>query len=352
MKIATASLAFSSQHNATVTQQVRETLRAWIGAGRPDSESRSSAQPALLQNISPAAYTAQIQDQSGTRAINEGLDDDNLDPLLQLIRSMLEIITGKAISVFSSSATTNHTPPVALADPKQATAKPQASTRPSFGVEYTRQEIRTETEQTAFQAQGTVRTADGREIGFQLDIAMQRSFASESNLSLNSGSGRKQDPLVINFGGTAAQLQSRRFQFDLAGNGQIENVPLLGGNSGYLALDLNGNGKIDSGKELFGTASGNGFADLAQHDSDGNGWIDENDSVFNKLQVWTPDQKGEGTLASLQEKQVGALFLGKQATPFELRDGANQSLGTVRSTGIYLAENGTVGSLQQIDLSI
>ncbi|MDD5177435.1 MAG: hypothetical protein PHQ05_13540 [Sterolibacterium sp.] len=352
MKIAAASLAFSAQHSATTSHEVRETLHAWIGATRPDFEGSLAKQPAPPPSISSAAYSAQAQDQSGAQAINDAFEKANHDPILQLIRSMLEMLTGRVIDILFPSTTTTQPPPAEPIYPTPAAPQAQASASAGFGIEYTRHETYTESEQTAFQAEGTVRTADGKEIGFRLDIAMQRSFVEESNLSLNAGNRLKKDPLVINFGGTAAQLQSQRFQFDLAGNGQLDNLPLFSSNSGYLALDLNGNGKIDSGKELFGAASGNGFADLAQHDSDGNGWIDESDPVFSKLQVWTPDQNAGGTLASLQEKQVGALFLGKQATPFELRDGANQSLGAVRASGIYLAGNGTVGTLQQIDLSI
>lgn len=358
MKIATASLAFAAQHSASTSYELHESLRAWVGAARPDFEDSPAQQPAPPPSISPAGYSAQAQDQSGAQAINDAFESANHDPILQLIKSMLEMLTGHVIEVLFPSGTKTQSPPVDLTVPIQAaiqaqlTPQAQAPASTGFGIEYTRHEIRTETEQTVFQAGGTIRTTDGKEIGFRLDLAMRRSFSEESNLNLTAGDGRKQDPLVINFGGTAAQLQNRRFQFDLAGNGQVENLPLFSSNSGYLALDLNGNGKIDSGKELFGTASGNGFADLAGHDSDGNGWIDESDPVFKKLQVWTPDQKGGGALASLRNKNVGALFLGKQETPFELRNGANQSLGAVRASGVYLAENGTAGTLQQIDLSI
>lgn len=358
MKIATAGIDFSAQHSATVTYEVQETLRARVGTTRPDFEAGQTSAPPPSPSISPAAYSAQAQDQSGAQAISDAFDRASHDPILQLIRSMLEMLTGHVIEILFPSGTKTQSPKIDLTGPLQEVAQAQAAPQAQppapagFGIEYTRHEIRTETEQTAFQAAGRIRTTDGKEIGFQLDLAMRRSFTQESNLNLTVGDGRKQDPLVINFGGTAAQLESQRFLFDLAGNGQLANLPLFSSNSGYLALDLNGNGKIDSGKELFGTATGNGFADLASHDVDGNGWIDEGDAVFNKLQVWTPDQSGGGTLTGLQDKNVGALYLGKQATPFELRDSANHSLGAVRASGIYLTGNGTVGTLQQIDLSI
>jgi hypothetical protein len=42
-------------------------------------------------------------------------------------------------------------------------------------------------------------------------------------------------------------------------------------------------GRIDSGSELFGPATGSGFGELAALDGDGNGWIDENDDAFARL---------------------------------------------------------------------
>lgn len=52
------------------------------------------------------------------------------------------------------------------------------------------------------------------------------------------------------------------------------------------------------------------------------------------------------------EAAVGALYLGRVATPFELRGAANDTLGVMRSTSIYLREDGTTGTVSQIDLSV
>lgn len=56
-------------------------------------------------------------------------------------------------------------------------------------------------------------------------------------------------------------------------------------------------------------------------------------------------------MAGLGEKGVGALWLGAADSPFALKDGANRLLGEIRATGLYLAEDGRVGSLQQVDLA-
>ena len=123
--------------------------------------------------------------------------------------------------------------------------------------------------------------------------------------------------------------------------------------SGFLALDKNGDGKINDGSELFGTRSGNGFADLAVYDEDGNGWIDENDEIFDKLRVWSKDKDGKDVLKTLKEADVGAIYLGSTNSQFSLTDKKdNEVLGAVRSTGIYLKEStGMAGTVQQVDLA-
>ena len=370
MIITGSTLALTAQHSAVSRNQVSETMRAWVGNARPDfaameqgsvtSLSAAALAAAKAATATPAAATANPSSASNgssgsseLQAMQGGADAVSNDPHLNLIRLMVEMLTGHKIRLFSASDLSAQASPAPPAPTDAQAAQPvQAPQRAGFGIEYDRHELHTESEQTTFQASGTIRTADGKDIAFKLDLAMSRSYSAETDTSLRAGDGVKKDPLVINFGGTAAQLQSQRFSFDLTGSGELSKVPLLAGGSGFLALDANGNGKIDSGKELFGPKSGNGFADLARYDSDGNGWIDEKDPVFSKLLVWTPAAAGGGSLATLKEKGVGALSLAKTATPFEIKDGANQSLGTVRESGVYLSENGTAGSLQQVDLTV
>lgn len=367
MKIDSYRLEFASQHSASSSHTLKESLRAWIGDTRPDFEgnNRGQPQPAPAPVISDAAHAALAADQGSqsgeAQAIQNSLDEVEKDPRLMLIRQMIKMLTGQDIKVFSAadmqvsaSATVeiSQSTASAAASASASQQSQQPPARAGFGIEYDRHEVRTETERTSFQAAGIVRTSDGKEINFQVSLDMQRSFREESDISLRAGDGVRKDPLVINFNGSSAQLQSQRFSFDLEGDGSKEQVAMLGANSGYLALDLDGNGAIDSGKELFGVASGDGFADLARLDGDSNGWIDENDAAFTQLRVWSPAADGGGQLATLLEKQVGALYLGKTATPFELRDANNQSLGAVRASGVYLNEDGSVGSLQQIDLTV
>jgi len=202
-------------------------------------------------------------------------------------------------------------------------------------------------------AKGVIRTADGKEISFQLDLTMQRQYREETSFSVRSGpAATRKDPLVLNFDGNAAQLTNQYFRFDLDGDGKKEDLAMLAAGSGYLALDLNGNGEIDSGRELFGPATNSGFGELATLDSDGNGWIDENDAAYDSLRIWTPNPDGTGKLETLRERKVGAIAVGSVASPFELRGSGNTNLGAVAATGVFLTEDGRVGSVQEIDLTL
>ena len=162
---------------------------------------------------------------------------------------------------------------------------------------------------------------------------------------------RKTDPLVLNFAGNAAQLTDQRFAFDLNADGQAEQINFVAPGSGFLVFDRNQDGKVNNGSELFGPTTDNGFQELAALDDDGNGWIDESDAAFKRLQIWTRDGHGNDLLKSLSETGVGAIGLGNIATPFDIKNNANQLLGQIRSSGIVLQENGAAGTIQQIDLT-
>ena len=209
-----------------------------------------------------------------------------------------------------------------------------------------------ESESTTFASSGMVKTQDGRSIDFNIEVSMSRAFTSQIN-TLTTQNYIKTDPLVINLDTDIGSVTDQKFLFDLDSDGEEEEISFAGKGSGFLALDRNGDGRIGDGSELFGTKSGDGFKDLAAFDEDGNGWIDENDSIYSKLKVWTKDEAGNDYLINLKDADVGAIYLDNADTQFSLKDGNNRLNVEIKKTGIYLHEStGAAGTLNHVDLAV
>jgi hypothetical protein len=104
---------------------------------------------------------------------------------------------------------------------------------------------------------------------------------------------------VINFNGKAPALTEKKFSFDLDSDGKEDQISFVGSDSGFLAVDLNDDGLVNDGKELF-----------------------------------------------------GAIYLGNIDTVFSIKNQANSLQGEVKKSGLYINENGTGGVVQQINLTI
>lgn len=220
----------------------------------------------------------------------------------------------------------------------------------TFTITAERENVYMESESTNYTTTGTVKTADGREISFNLNVSMSRNFVQYTKETVQNVASFI-DPLVINLNGNIAEVSDQKFYFDLDGDGEEEMISRLCEESGYLALDHNQDGKINDGTELFGTKSGDGFEDLAAYDKDGNGWIDENDDVWEKLKIWVQDGNGNSKLYSLAEQGVGAICLQNVSTEFGQRGITGEVNAAIRNTGIFLYENGSVGTVQHVDLA-
>ncbi len=209
--------------------------------------------------------------------------------------------------------------------------------------------ISIEAQSLNFQVKAYVQ-ADGKEIELSLDVSLSRSFVQKSTRTIELNKVMK-DPLVISLDGKMPTLSSKTFSFDIDSDGKSDQISQLNAGNGFLALDKNSNGIIDDGNELFGTKSGDGFKDLSKYDEDKNGWIDENDAIFDKLRVW---QKSEGKdkLIALGEVGIGAIFLGNTSTPFSLKSNSNELLGEIKKSGFVLFENARAGVISQLDLAV
>jgi hypothetical protein len=218
--------------------------------------------------------------------------------------------------------------------------------------------IRYESEALTVSSSGSFKTAKGKQIKFSFELSESREFLSVKESSctrVTQSINQKpkqynlEDPLVLTFDGNGVKLTDKSASFDLTGDGILNKIAQLSGNARYLSYDKNRDGVINNGSELFGPDSGNGFKDLEKYDNDKNGWIDENDSVFYDLKLWSPGEE----LETLLERRVGAIFLGSTLGSFSLKGSDNELLGKVKETGIWLNEDsGEVGVVQEIDMAL
>ncbi len=153
-------------------------------------------------------------------------------------------------------------------------------------------------------------------------------------------------PIVIDLNGNGIQTVARANStgtFDLLGSGKAIDSGWLSGDDGFLAVDANGNGKVDSIAELFGgLGKGDGFAKLASFDSNGDGVVNADDSDFASLKIWQDvngnHQTDAGELMGLAEAGVASLAVAYAEVPFV---DANGNLHLERSSAT-LADGSSV----------
>lgn len=135
-------------------------------------------------------------------------------------------------------------------------------------------------------------------------------------------------PLVLNFGhGPVSFDTDVPGGFDLTGTGVSTASDWPAAATPWLALDRDGNGRIDGGQELFGSAtplaSGvtaeHGFEGLAELDADGDGFITPLDPAFVELRVWADLDRDRMSsadeLSSLADRGVTYIALGYTVAP-------------------------------------
>ena len=111
-------------------------------------------------------------------------------------------------------------------------------------------------------------------------------------------------PLVVDLDGNGVETTTEEdgVYFDHDNNGFAEKTAWVGKDDGLLVRDINNNGQIDDGTELFGNNSvlssgekaANGFEALADLDSNSDGVFNSSDAAWNQVKVWKDaNQNGE-----------------------------------------------------------
>jgi len=155
------------------------------------------------------------------------------------------------------------------------------------------------------------------------------------------------DPLVIDMLGNGFNITNVKdgVYFDEDALGLVEKTGWITEDDALLVLDINNDGIINDGSELFGTstvmASGNkarnGFEALEQYDINGDGVIDDKDEIFDSLKVWQ-DKNHDGVsqqdeIYTLDELGVSGISLntelddGIRVAEVMYADGSTRKIG-------------------------
>lgn len=286
-----------------------------------------------------------IQRPQGTPPVNsksQNSEEEVLDPKLRSIVAILERLIGKKITVSSFRAQESGSLQFSGADRS-------ASARVGWGMEISRSYSLHEEQSLSMSFSGQIETEEGKKMEFSLNLRFSREFNLTQSAAFRAGDALS-DPLVISLDGTSP-IGNGKFAFDLIEGGGAENIPFLSGESGFLTLDKNGDGKVTDGGELFGPRSGDGFAELAQLDEDKNGWIDDNDTQFKALKLWIKTGESD-RIVTLKEAGIGALSLQAIRGEFDFKDSSNTTLARLQNTSVALSESGEAKALFGLDVAV
>ena len=168
---------------------------------------------------------------------------------------------------------------------------------------------------------------------------------------------KTKSPLIVDLDGDGIETVgvSEGVYFDHDGNGFAEKSGWVGKDDGLLVRDINGNGQIDDGTELFGNNSvlssgakaANGFEALKELDSNKDGVFNSSDEVWNEIKVWKDmNQNGfveNGELLSMEEVNIKEINLSYQNE--NIKD-INENI--IGQTGSFIKNDNSAGNISDI----
>ncbi len=167
------------------------------------------------------------------------------------------------------------------------------------------------------------------------------------------------DPLVLDLDNDGIEAvginPAAPVLFDMDGDGIKTATGWIKADDGMVVLDRNGNGLIDSGRELFGDSTvltrgpragktaANGYEALADLDINADGAINSADAAYASLRIWQDaNQDGisqAGELRTLSSLGIASLKVAGQASNINLGNGNTQPF-----SGSFTRTNGSTGA--------
>jgi len=169
----------------------------------------------------------------------------------------------------------------------------------------------------------------------------------------------RMDPLLIDLDGDGIETTriNTTTYFDHDADGFAERTAWVGPDDGLLVRDINTNGIIDNGRELFGDStllkSGrvalNGFEALADLDSNKDGVISAADTGFDQLRVWR-DLNGDAVSQADELHDLYSLDIKEIRLAAEAVNASDGKGNTIISSSTILREDGTESAIADYNL--
>lgn len=168
-------------------------------------------------------------------------------------------------------------------------------------------------------------------------------------------------PLVVDLDGDGIETLGSGvgIYFDHDNNGFSEDTGWVGKDDGLLVRDINGNGQIDNGTELFGNntllsngeKAKNGFEALKELDSNNDNVFDQNDAAWNEVKVWKDGNSNgvvdDGELLTMEQAGITGVDLNYVDHNYR-GDHSDEHGNTCKQEGTFTKTDGSTGQISDI----
>lgn len=159
------------------------------------------------------------------------------------------------------------------------------------------------------------------------------------------------DPLVLDLDGDGYGVTTLQdgVYFDIDSDGKLNRTAWVDTDDAFLVRDLNSDGRITNSNEMFGSNTADGFDILDDYDSNEDGKIDDNDTVWADLKLWI-DGNGDGVtqsteLVSLASQDIESISLTRtQYNSIIIGNSRLLSEGSFTRTDTTTGTVGSIGS--------
>jgi hypothetical protein len=272
MKIEDSTLELSNAREAVLKRRRQRISDADIGDVRVQDRALENADGDVVHLTGDSAQKVSASDQSQPRGLAKSEKSEpnaeyaSAEEGLQTLEVLLEKKTGQKVEV---------------ANPEKLKDRGE------------------ETEGNTFSAEGVIKTKDGETIEFESELKMSHRRVEVDSFEIKAGSTELLEPLILNFDGTASDMLPEEAEFDL--EDLEDNIDVVEPGSEFLAIDRKEDSEAGDDEKLFGAITGNEFNELAKLDSDGDGWIDENENKYEDLKAMRLTQQGGEAPESLND---------------------------------------------------